>query len=81
MCFNPILEDLKRFEQDDGYNLEGMSVITLPFADDFNLITRDVRKHRKLMARLHNLTSLMGLKLKPWKCRSLYPLGLVNLWK
>ena len=71
MCFNPILEDLKRFEQDDGYSLEGMSFITLPFADDFNLITRDVRKHRKLMTRLHELTSSMGLKLKPRKCRSL----------
>ena len=48
-----------------------MSFITLPFADDFNLITRDVRKHRKLMTRLHELTSSMGLKLKPGKCRSL----------
>ena len=71
MCFNPILEDLKRFERDDGYNLEGMPFITLPFADDFNLITRDIRKHKKLMIRLHDLTSSMGLKLKPRKCRSL----------
>ena len=71
MCFNPILEDLKRFEVSDGYSLDGMSFITLPFADDFNLITRDVRKHKKLMARLHKLTTSMGLKLKPAKCRSL----------
>ena len=71
MCFNPILEDLKKFEATDGYCLEGMSFITLPFADDFNLITRDVRKHRKLMIRLHELTTSMGLKLKPPKCRSL----------
>ena len=49
MCFNPILEDLKRFQQTDGYSLEGMLFITLPFADDFNLITRDIRKHRKLL--------------------------------
>ena len=48
-----------------------MSFITLPFADDFNLITRDIRKHKKLMVRLHNLTKSMGLKLKPRKCRSL----------
>ena len=43
----------------------------MPFADDFNLITRDIRKHRKLMVRLHELTTSMGLKLKPPKCRSL----------
>ena len=71
MCFNPILEDLLKFEEDDGYCLDGMTFITLPFADKFNLITRDVRKHKKLMARLHQLTSSMGLKLKPRKCRSL----------
>ena len=55
----------------DGYVLDGTNFITLPFADDFNLITRDVRKHRKLMARLYDLTSSMGLKLKPRKCKSL----------
>ena len=71
ICFNPILEDLKTFEQSDGYSLNGTPFITLPFADDFNLITRDIRKHRKLMVRLHDLTSSMGLKLKPRKCRSL----------
>ena len=71
MCFNPILEDLKKFEQLDGYCLDGMSFISLPFADDFNLITRDIRKHWKLMIRLHDLITSMGLKLKPQKCRSL----------
>ena len=71
ICFNPILEDLLKFQEVDGYNLDGMSFITLPFADDFNLITRDLRKHKKLMARLHELTSSMGLRLKPRKCRSL----------
>ena len=71
ICFNPILEDLKTFEGSDGYCLGDISYITLPFADDFNLITRDIRKHRKLMARLQDLTSSMGLRLKPRKCRSL----------
>ena len=64
ICFNPIIEDLKRFEASDGYCLGGVPFITLPFADDFNLITRDIRKNRKLMMRLNNL-------LKPRKCRSL----------
>ena len=71
ICFNPILEELKRFEASDGYCLNGDPIISLPFADDFNLITRDVRKHRKLMAHLTDLIGSMGLKLKPRKCRSL----------
>jgi len=71
ICFNPIIEDLKRFEASDGYCLDGVPFITLPFADDFNLITRDIRKHRRLMVRLNDLTKSMGLKLKPRKCRSL----------
>ena len=71
MCLNPLIEDLLRFEESDGYCLEGRSFISLPFADNFNLITRDVRKHRRLMARLQNLTTSMGLKLKPRKCKSL----------
>ena len=70
-CFNPVIEFLKEHELADGYDLNGVSFITLPFADDFNLITCDVRKHRRLMSRLHALTSSMGLKLKPRKCRSL----------
>ena len=65
------MEELKKCEASDGYSLDGTDFITLPFADDFNLITRDIRKHRKLMARLYDLTSSMGLKLKPQKCRSL----------
>ena len=45
ICFNLILEDLSRFEAGDSYMLDGKPYITLPFADDFNLITRDIRKH------------------------------------
>ena len=71
MCFNPVLQDLKKFEESSGYLLENKPFITLPFADDFNLITRDVRKHRRLMTWLQDLTSPMGLRLKPRKCKSL----------
>ena len=44
----------------DTENLEGMPFITLPFADD-----------KKLMIRLHDLTSSMGLEPKPRKWRFL----------
>ena len=71
ICFNPILEKLKSYEGQYGYNLEGKRVITLPFADDFNLITTDKRRHQRLINELQQLTSSMGLKLKPPKCKSL----------
>ena len=54
-----------------GYNLNGERVITLPFADDFKLITTDKRRHQLIINQLQDFTSLMGLKLKPSKCKSL----------
>ena len=70
ICFNPIIEELKKSEN-FGYDLDGMKYITLPFADDFNLITTHKGRHQKLINKLHVLTSSMGLKLKPRKCKSL----------
>ena len=43
----------------DGYCLNDEYYISLPFADDFNLITRDVRKHKKLMVDIHILFNAM----------------------
>jgi hypothetical protein len=71
MCFNPIIERLKNVEGQYGYNLNGERIITLPFADDFNLVTTDKRRHQSLMNMLDLLTKSMGLKLKPKKCMSL----------
>ena len=71
ICFNPILEKLKQVESKYGYNLEDERIITLPFADDFNLITTDKKRHQILINQLQDLTSSMGLKLKPSKCKSL----------
>ena len=58
-----MVEKFKRFI----YCLNGKPYISLPFADDFKLITRDVRKHKKLMAHLQELTVSMGFKSKPRK--------------
>ena len=71
ICFNPILEKLKQMEGKYGYNINGERVITLPFADDFNLITTDKRRHQLIIDQLQTLTRSMGLKLKPSKCKSL----------
>ncbi len=68
--FNPILEALNN-ESQAGYDLNGRKISTTPFADDFNLITSNKRVHQKLVTKIHNWTSSMGLKLKPSKCVSL----------
>ena len=65
------MEKLKQVEDKYGYNLNGERVITLPFADDFNLVTTDKRRHQIIIYQLQDFTSSMGLKLKPSKCKSL----------
>lgn len=69
-AFNPILEMLK-LEQQRGYKLGKSSIISTPFADDFNLITTNKRTHQRLINDIEKWTVKMKLKLKPSKCRSL----------
>jgi hypothetical protein len=71
MVFNPILQNLKQKESDAGYNLDGVKYITLPFADDFCLITSNKRRHQKIMNEINNLACSMNLTLKPSKCKSI----------
>ena len=68
--FNPLLEKLK-LESHHGYKINNTAYITTPFADDFNLITRNKRTHQNLIKKLHCWSSSMGLKLKPSKCKSI----------
>ena len=42
-----------------------------PFADDFDLITYNVKKHQKLMLNVQQKAESMGLTFKPSKFRSL----------
>ena len=69
--FNPIVQYLKTQEETFGYKLEGKAIITLPFADDFCLITSNKRTHQKLINNIHIKTESMNLSLKPSKCRSI----------
>ena len=75
MVFNPVLLHLKNLEERYGYKLDTekntTSIITLPYADDFCLITRDLRTHQKLINIIHDHITSMGMRLKPSKCRSL----------
>ena len=69
--FNPIIQYLKLKEDGYGYKLNGNSVITLSYADDFNLITSNKRTHQRVINELHSITSSMNLTLKPEKCKKL----------
>ena len=68
-CFNPIIEDLIN-KSEYGYNLNGEDIISLPYADDFCLITTNKLRHQKMINEINANMLSMGLKLKPSKCRS-----------
>jgi hypothetical protein len=70
-CFNPILEKLKSLRFTKGFNHLGLHHITLPFADDFNLLTGHKVTHQNIIKEIVGWATLMGLVLKPRKCKSL----------
>jgi len=70
MVFNPIIEFLQS-KNDCGFNLNEEKIITLPYADNFCLITTDLRKHQKIQNEIKSKIESMGMRLKPAKCRSL----------
>ncbi len=74
MVFNPVLLKLKNMEEKFGYKLhsddKSTSIITLPYADDFCLITFNKRSHQNIINDIFSNINSMGMKLKPSKCRS-----------
>ena len=48
-----------------------MYVNTTPFADDFNVISRNIKQHQTLVLDVEKKLQSMGLVLKAPKCRSL----------
>ncbi len=71
LVFNPIVQYLKQFETSHGYCLNDQHIITLPYADDFILVTNNKLKHQKLMNEISRITKSMDLHLKPSKCKTL----------
>ena len=57
-------------EENSGFNLKGQNFITLPYADDFCLITTNSRTYQKLMNLIDEHIESMGMRLKPVKCRT-----------
>ena len=76
VSFNPIIQYIKKHEQNQGYQikLKNKSVrnaISTPFADDFNIISKNKTMHQKLVTDVEKKIRTMGLVLKPRKCRAL----------
>ena len=76
IIFNPLIEYIKSMKEQQGYTIktedtENTNIITTPFADDFNLISRNKKLHQKLLTDIETKAKTMGLIFKPKKCRSL----------
>ena len=76
VVFNPLIEYIKKYKETHGYTIKtetkgAHSVITTPFADDFNLITHNKNMHQALLTEIETKIKSMGLVIKPKKCRSL----------
>ena len=82
VAFNPLIEHIKKFKESQGYKIQEKNeeskevtketnIITTPFADDFNLISRNKKQHQLLITDVVNKAKSMGLCFKPSKCRSL----------
>ena len=75
MVFNPVLLQLKNMEEKFGYKLHSDNkttpVITLPYADDFCVLTTNMRTHQNIIDDISKNIISMGMRLKPSKCRSL----------
>ena len=57
-------------KNDCGFNLNGEKIITLPYVDDFCLITTDLRKHQQVQNEIKSKIESMEMRLKPAKFRS-----------
>ena len=70
LVFNPVLQFLQENSK-FGYKIkEDEQFITLPYADDFCIITSDKRTQQRLMNKINEQIISMGMMIKPSKCRS-----------
>ena len=69
LTFQPIIDFLIQNEN-FGVEINEKKVITLPYADDFCLITTNMRTQQKIISQLNSHIQSMGMELKPSKCRT-----------
>ena len=48
VIFQPLIDFIQLHRESHGYQLGKSKVLTTPFADDFDLITNNCKKHQKL---------------------------------
>ena len=64
MVFNPVLLKLKNLESKCGYKLHSDSkttpIITLPYADDFCLITSNLKTHQNIINEFTSASTAWG---------------------
>ena len=79
IAFNPLIEHIKKYKELQGYKIKfetedgtvETNIITTPFADDFNLISKDKKLHQNLITEIEEKAKDMGFLFKPSKCSSL----------
>ena len=76
IVFNPIIQYIKKNCDKCGYELKTENnlkkhINTTPFADDFNLISKNKKQHQKMISDIELKIRSMGLVIKPSKCSSL----------
>ena len=59
LAFNPVIESLQA-EKHLGFHMDGKEFITLPYADDFCLMTTNLRTHQRLMTKIDNFSIKSG---------------------
>ena len=69
LTFQPIIDYLKTQEK-HGILLNGHKIITLPYTDDFCLITGNNATQQRLISEIHKHITSMGMTLKPSKCHT-----------
>ena len=69
LTFQPVIDFIIKSER-FGVMINDQRVITLPYADDFCLITTDMRTQQRLISEINFHIQSMGMQLKPEKCRT-----------
>ena len=77
LAITPVIEYLQREELEHGYALKNSvtgritKFICTPFADDFNVMSRNKRSHQRILKNVHQRLDALRLTLKVSKCVSL----------
>ena len=66
LVFQPLVDFIKLEKDKQGYALGNSRVITKPFADDFEIISNNTKRHQELQDKIQLNATTMGLR-EPFK--------------